>query len=107
LYPRLTKLAVTVVIGSFILAAIYIFVLVIERQNALRLVSRHDATWEAAQGFSELMRLEQRLAEWGDPGSRVDEEEMQLRYEILLNRAKVLTTGAPVVQRVGSPADFR
>jgi diguanylate cyclase (GGDEF)-like protein len=92
--PRRSTLAIAAVIGAFILAATYIFVLVVERQNALRLVSRHDATWEAAQGLSELVRLEHRLAEFGDPGTNVDEDEIKLRYEILVNRAQVLSAGA-------------
>jgi diguanylate cyclase (GGDEF)-like protein len=87
------KLGVAIVIGGFVLVATYISVLISVRQEALQQVSRHNATWEAVQALTEFTRLEHRVAEFGLPASRTSKEEVGLRYEILLSRAKLLNEG--------------
>jgi diguanylate cyclase (GGDEF)-like protein len=87
------KVGAAIVISGFTLAAIYISVLIVVRQDALQQVSRHNTAWEAAQAVSEFTRLEQRVAEFGLPVQRIDKEEVRLRYEILLNRVTVLKEG--------------
>ena len=95
------KLGVAIVIGGFILAAVYISVLIVTRQEALQQVARHNTAWEAAQAVSEFTRLEHRVAEFGLPNRRMDKEEIDLRYEILLSRTTMLKEGKvhAVVQR--------
>lgn len=95
------KVGAAIVIGGFILAAVYISVVIVIRQEALQQVSRHNTAWEAAQAVSEFTRLQHRMAEFGLPDKRVGEEEVKLRYEILLGRATVLREGKvqAVVQR--------
>jgi diguanylate cyclase (GGDEF)-like protein len=90
---RTFKLVLAVFIGGFILAAAYISVLVTERQGALGKISVYNPAWEAGQAVSEFTRLEHRLAELDDPASGVDKDEVTLRYEILLNRATLLSEG--------------
>ncbi|MCB5174828.1 MULTISPECIES: putative bifunctional diguanylate cyclase/phosphodiesterase [Microvirga] len=90
---RTLKLVLAVVIASFLLSAAYISILVIERQNTLKEVSRYNISWLASQAVSEFTRLGQRLNAYEIPGSGVDKDEVVLRYDILLSRAKLLTDG--------------
>jgi diguanylate cyclase (GGDEF)-like protein/PAS domain S-box-containing protein len=90
---RTLKLVLAVVIASFLLSAVYISVLVVERQNALKEVSRYNISWLASQAVSEFTRLGQRLNAFANPGSGVDKDEVQLRYDILVSRAKLLNDG--------------
>ncbi|MCD6069931.1 MAG: hypothetical protein K0S42_447 [Microvirga sp.] len=91
---RTFKTVIALVIGGFLIAAVYISVLVVQRQGALRQISVYNPAWEAGQATSEFMRLEQRLAEFASAGSRFDRDEVQLRYEILLGRAQILNEGS-------------
>jgi diguanylate cyclase (GGDEF)-like protein len=91
---RTFKTVIALVIGGFIIAAVYVSVLVVQRQGALRQISVYNPAWEAGQATSEFMRLEQRLAEFASANSRFDKEEVQLRYEILLGRAQILNEGS-------------
>jgi diguanylate cyclase (GGDEF)-like protein len=91
---RALKLALIVITGGFFFAAVYISMLVVERQDALKEISRYNPSWEANQAFSELTRLAQRLSEFGDPGSEVDRAEVEFRYEIFLSRTKMLKEGS-------------
>ena len=59
---RRLKLALVLVIGCFVAAALYITTLVNERQEALKEVARYNASWIASQAVGEFMRLENRLA---------------------------------------------
>jgi diguanylate cyclase (GGDEF)-like protein/PAS domain S-box-containing protein len=90
---RTLKLVLAVVIASFLLSAAYISALVVERQNALKEISRYNIAWLASQAVSEFSRLEQRLNAFAIPGSGVDKDEVQLRFDILLSRSKLLSDG--------------
>jgi diguanylate cyclase (GGDEF)-like protein len=98
---RALKLVLIVITGGFFFAAVYISMLAVERQDALRELSRYNPSWEANQAFSELTRLTQRLSEFGDPGSEVDREEVEFRYEIFLSRTKMLNEGSfqPLIEQ--------
>jgi diguanylate cyclase (GGDEF)-like protein len=84
---------VAVIIGGFLISGAYISVLVVERQDALRQIAGYNPAWEASQAASEFIRLEHRLSEFARPGSTVDSDEVELRYEILLGRVKILNEG--------------
>ncbi|EIM29328.1 putative bifunctional diguanylate cyclase/phosphodiesterase [Microvirga lotononidis] len=90
---RTFKTVIALVIGGFLIAAIYISVLVVQRQGALRQISVYNPAWEASQAASEFVRLEHRLSEFERPGSGVDKDEVALRYDILIGRVKMLNEG--------------
>jgi diguanylate cyclase (GGDEF)-like protein/PAS domain S-box-containing protein len=87
------KLVLAAVIAGFLLSAVYISALIVERQNTLKQVSRYNISWLASQAVSEFIRLGQRLNAFAVPGSGVDKDEVQLRFEILLSRSKLLNDG--------------
>lgn len=91
---RTFKIVLAVVIGGFLLAGAYISVLVVERQGALRQISVYNPAWEAGQATSEFMRLENRLAEFANTDIGIAKDEVELRYEILLGRARMLNEGS-------------
>jgi hypothetical protein len=74
-------------------AAIYTFSLIIQRQTALREVSRYNATWLVSQAAMEVSRLTAALVAFGDTGTASDVDEVQLRHDIVINRLKILTDG--------------
>ncbi len=76
--------------GLFVVAAAYTSFLIVERQEALRQVSRYNVTWLASQAVAELERLQQRIATYAVPGSGIDQDEVQLRLDILVNRVQLL-----------------
>ena len=76
-----------------VVAAIYTSSLILQRQAALREVSRYNATWLVSQAALEVSRLTAALAAFGDPGMATDADEVQLRLDIVLNRVKILTEG--------------
>ncbi|MGF9758191.1 EAL domain-containing protein [Microvirga sp. 0TCS3.31] len=90
---RTFKTVIALVIGGFLIAAIYISVLVVQRQGALRQIAVYNPAWEASQASSEFIRLEHRLSEFERPGSGVDKDEVALRYDILAGRVEQLNEG--------------
>ena len=76
-----------------VVAAIYTSSLILQRQAALREVSRYNATWLVSQAALEVSRLTAALAAYGDPGTATDADEVQLRLDIVLNRVRILTEG--------------
>lgn len=90
---RMLKLVLAAVVAGFLVSAVYISALIVERQNALKQVSRYNISWLASQATSEFIRLGQRLNAYAVPGSGVDKDEVQLRFDILWNRSKLLNDG--------------
>ncbi len=80
-------------VAGFIVAATYISILVVERQQALRRISRYNPTWQASQMLYEFMLLDQRLIAFEASKRGIDKEEVELRYEILSGTAKHLNQG--------------
>jgi len=87
---RFLRIALTVVILGFIASAVYITALVYQRQAALEGVGLGNVTWMVAQAPSEFARLEQRVSALGMNDGTVTPEEVQLRYDIVVNRIKTL-----------------
>lgn len=77
----------------FVLAAIYTSVLIVERQEALRQVSRYNVAWLASQAVAELTKLQQQVATFAVPGSQTGKEQVELRLDILANRVGLLRRG--------------
>ncbi|HEX2136429.1 MAG TPA: ATP-binding protein [Microvirga sp.] len=90
---RTLKIILGAVICVFIGTAAYTSVLISERQDALSQISRYNVSWLAAQATSELTRLNQRISALRIAGSGVTEDEVRLRYDILLNRLKLFQNG--------------
>ena len=82
---RRVKLALVLVIGCFVTAALYITAMVNERQEALREIARYNTSWIASQAVGEFMRLENRLAYYATGQDR-DRDEVQLRLDIFTTR---------------------
>lgn len=89
---RFLRLALTAVILGFIASAIYISVLVFQRQTALEGVGLGNVTWLVAQAPSEFARLEQRVSGFAVGDGKVTADEVRLRFDIVVNRLKTLRT---------------
>src|SRR5882757_7089725 len=87
------KLLLAAVIILFVTAAAYISALVVERQAALEQVSRYNVAWLVSQGATEYARLEQRTSAFAAAGAGVSADEVQLRFDIVVNRLKLLENG--------------
>jgi diguanylate cyclase (GGDEF)-like protein len=101
---RLVKPLLLTVMICFIAAAGYISALVVERQDALEKVSRYNVAWLVGQAATEYARLEQRVSAFGTGGA--DADEVQLRFDIIVNRKNLLETG-DVKDFVDSDPDHR
>src|SRR5690606_34296696 len=91
---RFLRTALTIVILGFIASAIYISVLTFQRQVALESVGLNNVTWMVAQAPSEFARLEQRVSSFAVGDGRADAAEVQLRFDIVVNRLKTLRASA-------------
>src|SRR5438477_7109204 len=90
---RKIKLLLALVIACFVAAAVYISASVVERQRALEQISRYNVAWLVGQAATEYARLEQRISAYGVPGAGISIDEVQLRFDIILNRMRLLETG--------------
>jgi diguanylate cyclase (GGDEF)-like protein len=87
---RLVKPLLLTVMIAFIAAAGYISALIVERQDALEKVSRYNVAWLVGQAATEYARLEQRVSAFG---IGADADEVQLRFDIIVNRRNLLESG--------------
>src|SRR5687767_12481259 len=90
---RLFKLLLILIILLFAGATAYISVIIFNREAALEQISRYNIAWLASQATTEYARLEQRVSAFGMKGSNVDQDEVQLRLDIVINRLKLLQSG--------------
>jgi diguanylate cyclase (GGDEF)-like protein/PAS domain S-box-containing protein len=90
---RSVKLLLAAIIGCFAVATGYISILAVERQDALKQVSRYNIAWLASQAVGEFLRLEHRISSYGVPGSDTDKDDIELRFDILVSRSKLLREG--------------
>jgi signal transduction histidine kinase/ActR/RegA family two-component response regulator len=102
------KLLLVLISGCLVAASISLAVLITQRQETLRQVSRYNTSWLASQAVAEFTRLEQRISAFGQPGSGVDKDEIELRFDILLNRIRLLGDGEfqDFVRRDGERRDI-
>ncbi len=82
------RLALTLCVMGFIVAALYIGNVLIQRQSALEPLGRSNVAWLVAQTPSEFARLEQRVSAYGRDA--VDAQEIQLRLDVVTNRVRTL-----------------
>ncbi|MGO4676913.1 putative bifunctional diguanylate cyclase/phosphodiesterase [Bosea sp. 2YAB26] len=81
------------VLVGLVLSALYVSSLIVEQQNLIRQTARYNVTWLASQSVVELQRFQERVASFSIPSSKVDADEVALRYQILLNRLSLLSSG--------------
>jgi diguanylate cyclase (GGDEF)-like protein len=94
LSARILKLVLGLVVGGFLLAAIYFTMMISERQHALRRIARYNPTWQAHQVLKEFMTLDQSLRMFKDGDSDGDKEKVQLRYDIFAGTVNSLAKGS-------------
>jgi diguanylate cyclase (GGDEF)-like protein/PAS domain S-box-containing protein len=103
---RKIKFLLAIVIVCFVAAAVYISALVVERQQSLEQISRYNVAWLVSQAATEYARLEQRISAYGLPGAGISADEVQLRFDIILNRMRLLESGE-VEEFLDSDPDHR
>jgi two-component system, cell cycle sensor histidine kinase PleC len=97
------RLILGVTIALFAIAAGYISYMVVQRQEVLREAARYNVAWATSQALSEFISFEQRVAAHGLPGSGVDTDHVQLRLDILFNRATILRGGDVAMMIASEP----
>ena len=98
---RVAKLGLLALVPALALAAIYTSFLIVERQQALRDVSRYNITWLVSQAGLEILRLHGTVAAALVPGSKVNKDDVQLRLDIVTNRM-LLFDGGEVAEFVAT-----
>jgi signal transduction histidine kinase/CheY-like chemotaxis protein/HPt (histidine-containing phosphotransfer) domain-containing protein len=97
------KLMLAAVIIMFVTAAVYITALVIKRQEVLEQVTRYNVAFLLSQAATEHARFEQRLSAYG--AGEVSNDEVQLRYDVLVNRTKLMSQGDVAEFLEANPAE--
>jgi diguanylate cyclase (GGDEF)-like protein len=88
---RSLKFVLITAISVLAVTAVYLSVLIFERQKMLAEVSRYNVAWSASQGVNEFLRLRQRVSDLAaGEGSK---EEAQLRFDIIVNRLSLFESG--------------
>jgi signal transduction histidine kinase len=90
---RFTKFALVGAVLVLLLMAVNTSLLLVKQQAALGRVSRYNVAWLASQATTEFARLQERVAAYFVPGSGVDQDEVQLRLDIMRNRLSLLRSG--------------
>lgn len=88
-HPLKTFLSAAIIVLGF--SAVYLSVLILDRQERLAKVSRYNVAWSAGQGVNEFLRLRQRISDLASgEGSK---QEAQLRFQIVKNRLELFRSG--------------
>ncbi len=90
---RAFKIVLFTAMCGMIIAALYTSALVVERQKALKQLSRYNLMWIASQAVNEYMRLEETVAMASVAGAPVDADEVQLRLDIVNSRLGTMDNG--------------
>jgi diguanylate cyclase (GGDEF)-like protein len=91
--PRSFRLLFIIATGFLILAAGYITVLIIDRQQSLYAVSRYNASWLLSQAASEVARLAATVGASTVPDTGIGRDDVQLWLDIVGNRVQLLNSG--------------
>ncbi len=90
---RGAKALIAATIASFAAAAIYTGVTIFQRQQTLEDSARYALSWSVSQAVNELGRLLQRVHAFNHPERLASLHEIQLRFDILVNRLNVFRDG--------------
>lgn len=74
-------------------AAVYISLLVAERQRSLEAVSRYNATWLVSQAGVEVARLEGAIGAYALGINSARRDDVEIRMDIVVNRVRLLDSG--------------
>ena len=80
-------------VAAFVGTALYLSSLMSERERALTDASRYNLQWSASQAVIELLRLQTAISQFAMQGGHASAEEVQLRYDIIVNRMSLLSDG--------------
>ena len=90
------KLARWFLIGSvavLVSTALYLSVLMSERERALTDASRYNLQWSASQAVIELLRLQSAISRFAMQGGEANADDVHLRHDIIVNRMSLLSDG--------------
>ena len=90
---RWIRTALVAILAALLFSAAYTTTLTMERQETLQKVSRYNVTWLASQASAQVVRFQERVAEYGLEGLDVDADEVRTRLDVLTNRVQLLTAG--------------
>jgi diguanylate cyclase (GGDEF)-like protein/PAS domain S-box-containing protein len=91
--PRSFRLLFAFTTGFLILAAIYITVLIVHRQQSLYAVSRYNASWLLSQAALEVARLAATVGATAVPDTQIDPDDVRLWLDVVGNRLRLLESG--------------
>lgn len=90
---RVVQTVLTIGIVALAVSALYISVLVFQRQEALSQIFRYNIAFSASQGMNELLRFRQRLAGLLVDPPQSTKQDVDLRYQILVSRMDLFQSG--------------
>lgn len=90
---RTIRISLAVLVASLLLGAVYLSNLISQGHFALEQAARYNIVWAVNQSLVELTRLEQAIARAAGLDGESGAGEVNLRYQILLGRADVLSSG--------------
>jgi signal transduction histidine kinase len=90
---RIIKAVLGISLVVFTVAGVSVSTAVSDREKALREVARYNTVWAVSQATSEFQRFVARVAAYAVPGSGVNKDEVQLRFDILNNRLDIFSRG--------------
>jgi diguanylate cyclase (GGDEF)-like protein len=91
--PRSFRLLFVIVTGFLMLAAAYITVLIVDRQQSLYAVSRYNTSWLLSQAALEVARLAATVGASTMPDSGIGRDDVQLWLDVVGNRVQLLDGG--------------
>lgn len=96
-FPRFVLLIVVVFLA---LSAAYTSVLILQRQDTLRSLSRYNVTWLLSQAVFEVARLQAAIGAFRAEPDEDNRDNVELWLDIVANRAKLLHSGdvAPFIR---------
>lgn len=90
---RAVQFVAIALMAFFLFAAVYTSSLIGERQQTIQNTARYNIAWLAAQASVEVARFVQTINAFGVPDSGVDQDEVELRLDIVINRLKMMKGG--------------
>jgi len=90
---RKIEIVLGAVLLGLVLSSLFVSKLIVDRQNIIRQTARYNITWLASQAVVELERFQERIASFRVPSGGISADEVGLRYQILLNRLTLLSSG--------------
>ncbi|EIM72515.1 diguanylate cyclase/phosphodiesterase [Nitratireductor aquibiodomus RA22] len=90
---RVVQMVLSVGMIALAVAALYISVLVFQRQEALTQIFRYNIAYSASQGMNELLRFRQRLTAMLVEPPQASRQDVELRYQILMSRLSLFEQG--------------